>query len=73
MGYKAFDEAEEKYQAEVTHLNAIAAHIVNSDHGVFPKTLADAWLHADSSNKRILKPAWEAIVVKYDLAKEVEE
>lgn len=72
MGYEAYDSAEEKYQAEVKRLDDIALTVVNSDRGYFERTLADAWMHADKANKRILKPAWEGIVTKYDLAKEAE-
>ena len=72
MGYKAYDLAEEKYTAKVWHLSRIAVEVVNSDRSDFLRTLADAWLKADKSNKRILKPAWAAIVTKYDLAEEAE-
>ncbi len=70
MGYKTFDCAEKKYQAEVEHLIEIACAVYNSDRSDFLKTFADAWLKADKSNKRILKPAWSAIVVKYALGNE---
>ena len=72
MGYRTFDKAEKKYQAELELLNKIAVEIHHSDHSHFLRTLAEAWFLADPSNKRILKPAWEAIVTKYDLAEEVE-
>lgn len=72
MGFEAFDRPEERYRTEVKRLDKIAHHVWNSDRGHFERKLADAWLHADSSNKRILKPAWEAIVIKFSLAKELE-
>lgn len=67
MGFEAYDRAEYKYREGVVRLNAVAAHIVNSDHSTFVRTLADAWLQADSPNKRILRQAWAAIITKYGL------
>jgi len=72
MCYKTFDKAERKYQLEVEHLNVVAHHVWDGNHGSFVRKMADAWLHADNSNQRILKTAWEAIVVKYSLAEEAE-
>ena len=72
MGFESFDKAEEMYQADVEHLNAVASYVADSDHGDFLRDLADAWLLADPSDKRILFSAWAAIVSKYDLDKEFE-
>lgn len=72
MGFEGFDRPEEKYRREVKRLNRIAQCVWNSDRGHFERKLADAWVHADSFNKRILKSAWEAVVVKYRLAEELE-
>ena len=72
MGYPTFTQAEEKYQAEVKRLDKIATNVVNSDHGSFLKAIADAWLLADNSNKRILRSGWAAIVTKHGLAEEVD-
>lgn len=72
MGYKSFDQKEKEYQTEVKRLVEIACDVYNSDRSDFLRTLADAWLKADKSNKRILREAWAAIVIKYDLAKEDE-
>jgi len=71
MGFETYDRAEEMYQAAVERLNAVAGYVADSNHGDFLKALADAWLLADASNRRILKPAWAAIVAKYTLEVEV--
>lgn len=72
MGFEAYDRTGETYQADVKRLNEIAIHVVHSDHGSFLRSLAEAWLRADSFNKRILMPAWAVIVVKYSLDEEAE-
>ena len=51
-------------------LHAIAVDVVNSNHGDFLKTFADAYLRADRANERILRPAWLVLVDKYQLDKE---
>ena len=70
MGFEAYDRAEEKYQHTVDRLNAISVHVSDGHHGAFMRALAEAWLLADSANKRILRQAWAAIVVKYGLEAE---
>ena len=70
MGYMAFDKKEKEYQKEVIRLTEIAVEVYNSDRGVFLKGMAHAWIWADSSDRRILRPAWLAIVTKYSLAEE---
>lgn len=67
MGFKGFDIPEKKYKEEIQRLSKIAQSVWNSDRGHFERKLADAWLHADSSNQRILREAWSAMVIKYDL------
>jgi len=71
VGFETYDRAEEMYQADVEHLNAVASYVADSNHGDFLRDLADAWLLADSSDKRILFLAWAAIVTKYSLEVEV--
>ena len=73
MGFEAYTRAEEMYQADVAHLNEIAINVHHGDRGSFLKAIADAWLKADPSNKRILMPAWAAIVTKYDLEEDLEK
>lgn len=73
MGFEPYVKAEVSYRAEIERLDHIARYVYNSDHGSFLIVLADAWLLADLSNKRILQPAWRAIITKYDLDKEAEE
>ena len=53
-------------------MHAIAVHVVNSQHGDFLRTFADAYLRADQENEKILRPAWLALVDKYDLDPEYE-
>jgi len=72
MGFEAYDRAEEKYQVDVDRLSEIAVQVYHSDRDAFLKAMADAWLKADPSDKRILRPAWVAIVIKHGLAKEAE-
>lgn len=71
MGYEAYDMTRERYLADIVRLDGAAVHVANSDHGDFLIILAYAWLWADSSDKRILRSAWAAIVTKYALDKEV--
>ena len=73
MGFEAYALDEEEYKARIARLSDIAVRIYNSSHGDFLRTLAHAWLRADMSNKRILRPCWSAIVTKYDLDKEAED
>lgn len=54
----------------VEELDKIARCVVDSEHGRFLRTFADAWLRADIHNKRILKKAWETLVAKYHLNEE---
>lgn len=70
MGFETFNRTEEKYQAEVERLTSIAVKVSFDARSLFLECLADAWLQADSSEKRILREAWAAIVVKYSLEEE---
>ena len=72
MGFKEFDEAQKKYEDEIARLDRIAKGVYYDDNTTFVSSLAYAWLRAGSSDKRILKPAWEAIISKYSLDKEAE-
>lgn len=51
-------------------LNYIVVEVYHSKHGSFLKAIADAWLKADVPNKGILRPAWVAIIKKYNLEEE---
>jgi len=73
MGFKEFDEAQKKYEDEIARLDRIARAVFHGQYGKSVlKSLAEVWLRVDSSDKRILKPAWEAIISKYSLDKEAE-
>ena len=72
MKYETYDVALKLYNDEVKRLNAVAGYIADSNYGDFLRALADAWLLADPSDKRILFSAWAAIVCKYSLYKEAE-
>lgn len=52
-------------------LYTAALRVYNGDYGFFLKTFADAYLHADSENRKILHPAWEQLIEKYDLLEKV--
>lgn len=70
MEFEAYRRAEEEYRADVKRLTKIANEVYNGNYGYFLKVMADAWIVADSANRRIIKRAWAAIVRKYDLEAE---
>ena len=61
-----------EYVAEFGRLDDVARAVVYSSHGDFLKSFANAWLRADMWNKRILREAWERLVEKYDLVRDLE-
>lgn len=67
MGFEAFDTAWTAHRAKVERLNRIAVDVYHGNRESFIKAMAEAWERADPTNKRIILPAWEAIVVKYGL------
>jgi len=71
MGFEKYTREKKKYDADVYRLNEISVAVSRSDLGSFLKAIADAWWKADPSDQRILKPAWEAFVVKYSLEEEL--
>lgn len=71
MVFEAYDKAEVTYRAEIRRLEEIALEVYHGDRGSFVKAMADAWLKADLSNKRILQPVWRAIVTKYGLEEDL--
>ena len=70
MGFESYTRAEELYQVEVHRLTEIAYAVYASDRGIFLRLIAEAWIQANQSEKRIFMPCWSAIVVKYSLDKE---
>lgn len=64
-------EAQDAWEAEFGLLDRIAHRVFYSRHGGFLRKFADAWLHADAENKRILKPAWLILIDKYGLDDEI--
>lgn len=54
---------------EVLHTTAL--RVYNGDYGSFLKAFADAYLHADKENRKILHPAWNHLIEKYDLLEKV--
>lgn len=52
---------------EFGRLDDIAREVLYSRHGAFVRKYADAWLHADASNKRLMRPVWEQFIKKYGL------
>lgn len=67
MVSEAWDRAVEAYLAEFGHLDDIAVDVYHGKRGSFVKAMATAWSKADPSNKLIIRPAWKAIIAKYDL------
>jgi len=55
------------YAAEFLRLDEIAVDVYHGRRGGFLIKYADAWLHADAYNKRLMKPVWQAFIRKYDL------
>jgi len=51
----------------------IAVCIVNSRHGDFLKSFADAYLRADIANEVLLRDPWNHLIHKYNLDKEYPE
>ena len=62
-----FRFAQESYKAEFERLDEIAFFVSYRRYGDFLKAVALAWRMADPWNKRILRPAWERLVKKYDI------
>ncbi len=52
-------------------LHTVALRVYNGDYGSFLKAFADAYLFADTKNRKILHPAWKKLIEKYDLLKKV--
>ena len=50
-------------------LDRIAVEVSLSRHGDFLRTFVTAWQMADIENKTILRPAWLALIEKYELDK----
>jgi hypothetical protein len=48
-------------------LDKIAIEIVNGKSGEFLRKFADAWLHADDFNKKILRSAFLRLIEEIDL------
>ena len=65
--------AQEDWEAEFGLMDRIAHHVLHSPHGAFLRKFADAWLHADAFNKRIIRFAWRGLIDKYDLEDELAE
>lgn len=51
-------------------LHEIAVCVVNSKHGDFLKSFADAYLRADQANEAILRDTWTVLIQKYSLDEE---
>lgn len=63
-------QARASYVAEFLRLDDIAVDVYHGRRGGFIRKYADAWLHADAYNKRLMKPAWESFIRKYGLEEE---
>lgn len=64
---EALDRARTSWIAEFGRLDEIAVDVYHGKRGGFLKKFADAWLHAEACNKRLIKPMWAALIRKYGL------
>jgi len=64
---EALRQARVSFLEEFERLCAIAVDVFNGRRGSFLKKYADAFLHADPYNKRLMRPVWEAFIRKYNL------
>lgn len=64
---EAINRARASWLAEFLRLDEIAVDVYHGRRGGFIRKYADAWLHADAYNKRLMRPAWEAFIRKYGL------
>jgi len=64
---KALDRAQASWIAEFGRFDEIAVDVFYGHRGRFIRKYADAWLHADAWNKRLMKPVFQALIRKYDL------
>ena len=60
------------YVAEFLRLDEIALAVFGGRRGSFLRKYADAWLHADAWNKRLMRPVWESLIKKYGLEEDPE-
>ena len=59
--------AQASYASEFNRLDELAVDVFHGRRGAFIRKYADAWLHADVWNKRLMRPVWEAFIRKYGL------
>ena len=59
--------ARASWLSEFGRLDDVALDVFHGHPGGFIRRYADAWLHADAWNKRLMRPVWEAFIRKYDL------
>jgi len=63
----ALARARTSWTHEFGRLDVIAVDVYHGKRGGFLRKYADAWIHADAFNKRLMQPAWEALIKKYGL------
>lgn len=59
--------ARASYVAEFHSLNEIALAVLEGHRRSFLRKYADAWLHADPYDKRLMLPVFQALIRKYGL------
>ena len=64
---EALDKARKSELLEFCPLNQIAVDVFYGERSEFLKKYADAWLHADVWNKRLMKPVFQAFIRTYNL------
>ena len=57
---------------EFSRLDDVAGEVFKRNRSDFLVTYADAWLHADVYDKRLMRPVWESFIRKYNLLEDPE-
>ena len=59
--------AETLWIEEFGRLDGVALDVTHGRSTGFLTKYADAWIHADAWNKRLMRPVWESFIRKYNL------
>lgn len=63
----SLERAKIAYTTEFGRLDYIAVEVFHGQWGGFIWKYADAWSHADANDKRLMRPVWVELIVKYNL------
>ena len=64
---EAIDRSRAYWIQEFGRLDEIAIEVFNGRRGGFLIKYVDAWLHGDVYNRRLMKPVFCALILKYNL------